>query len=187
MLDARSLAAERRRFLVATRGGIWFPLAGTAFWGLLGVAGFVWTGRTWCLVILSLGVLAVPVAVALLRKLVRRLEVKSPLATLILPAMLPVGLSLGMAAAAFRADPSLVPLALVIGFASHWPAVGWLFGTRVYAVHALVRVGVATAVWFGLPGGRFTVLPLAVSVVYAGTAVFVLRAVRRAREGAGEA
>ena len=71
------------------------------------------------------------------KKLVAHLMLKSPLASLILPALLPVALSLGMALAAFNSDMTLVPLALVIGLASHWPAVGWFYETPIFAVHSL--------------------------------------------------
>ena len=61
-------------------------------------------------------VVATPIAIILFKKLVSHLALKSPLATLILPALLPVALSLAIAAAAFNSDMSLVPLALVIGW-----------------------------------------------------------------------
>jgi hypothetical protein len=84
---------------------------------------------------------------------------------LILPVLLPVALSLGMAASAFYSDLSLVPLVLVIGLASHWPAVGWLYETSIFTVHAIVRVLLAVAIWFLLPEARFTLLPLSIGGV----------------------
>jgi hypothetical protein len=154
MLDTEMPAAERRRFFVETRGGVYFPVAGVIFWLVLGAAGFWLSERTWCVVVLSVAVVATPIAIILFKKLVSRVALKSPLATLILPALLPVGLSLGMAVAAFNSDMSLVPLALVIGLASHWPAVGWLYETAIFTVHAIVRVSLATAIWFLLPEAR---------------------------------
>jgi Family of unknown function (DUF7010) len=183
MLDAEILTAERRRFFVETRGGVYFPIAGVIFWLLLGVAGFRLSERTWCVMVLCLAAAATPVAIVLFRKLVAHLALKSPLATLILPALLPVALSLGMAAAAFYTDLSLVPLALVIGLASHWPAVGWLFGTPIFTVHAIVRVLLAVAIWFLLPDARFTWLPISTAAVYAVTALWILLEVRRVEEG----
>lgn len=187
MLDAAALAMERRRALVATRGLLPVPVAGVALWGGLGIAGFFWTPGTWCLVVLVGSLLATPVAVAAVRRLARHLAGATPLATLIPPAMLPVALSLALAAAAYRADPSLVPLVLVVGFACHWPVVGWLLGTRVYAAHAVVRVLVGVALWLLVPDGRFTVLPLATAGVYAGTVVLVVGAVGRAGRELGAA
>jgi len=187
VLDAERLAAERRRFFVATKGGVYFPVAGVVFWGVLGGLGFVWSERTWCLAVLCVAVVVTPVAVVLFKKLVAHLALKSPVATLILPAMLPVALSLGMAGAALRSDPSLVPLAVVIGLASHWPSVGWMFGTSIYAVHAMVRVAVAVAIWFLWPEARFTWLPLSIALVYAVTALWVLSRVRQLEaDAAGE-
>ena len=178
-LDADALTAERRRFFVETRGGIYFPIAGTIFWLLLGVAGFFLSERTWCVVILSAAVVATPIAIILFKKLVSHLALKSPLATLILPALLPVALSLGMAVPAFFSDLSLVPLALVIGLASHWPAVGWLYETSIFTVHAIVRVLLAVAIWFLFPEARFTLLPLSTAVLYAVTSFWILRELRR--------
>jgi hypothetical protein len=107
-------------------------------------------------VVLAAAGVATPVSVILFKKLVAHLERKSPVATLTLPALLPVALSLGMVTAALRSAPSLVPLALVIGPACHWPAVGWMLGTKIYAVHAIVRVAVAVAIRFLWPEARFT-------------------------------
>jgi hypothetical protein len=187
VFDAEMLIAERRRFFVETRGGVYFPISGVIFWLLLGVAGFHWSERTWCVVVLSAAVAAMPIAIILFKKLVAHLALKSPLATLILPALLPVALSLGMAVPAFYSDPSLVPLALVIGLASHWPSVGWLYGTPIFAVHAVMRVLLAAAIWFLLPEGRFTWLPISTAIVYALTSVWILRDVRRLEEAASRA
>ena len=85
MLDAEVLAAERRGFFVAARGGVYFPVAGAMFWGVLGGVGFVWSERTWCVVVLSAAGVVTPVAVVLFKKLVAHLAVKSPVATWILP------------------------------------------------------------------------------------------------------
>lgn len=62
---------------------------------------------------IRVAVVVTPIAVILFKKLVSHLVLKSPLATLILPALLPVALSLGMAVAAFSPDLTLVPLTLV--------------------------------------------------------------------------
>jgi len=133
-------------------------------------------------VVLAAAGVATPVSVILFKKLVAHLERKSPVATLTLPALLPVALSLGMVTAALRSAPSLVPLALVIGLACHWPGVGWMLGTKIYAVHAIVRVAVAVAIWFLWPEARCTCLPLSIGLVYAVTAVTVLRRVRQLQE-----
>jgi hypothetical protein len=182
MLDPETLTAERHRFFVATRGGVHFPIAGSIFWLLLGGAGFFLSERAWCVMVMGLTVAATPFAMVLFRKLVARLALKSPLATLILPALLPVALSPGMIAAAFQSDPSLVPLALVIGLACHWPVVGWLFGTPIYTVHTIVRVLLAVAIWFLLPDARFTLLPVSTGLLYALTAFWILRELRPGEE-----
>ena len=173
--NAEMLTEERRRFFVATRGGVYFPIAGAIFWLVLGVAGFFLSERTWCVVILSVAVVTTPIAIILFKKLVSHLVPKSPLATLILPALLPVALSLGMTLAAFYSDLSLVPLLLVVGLASHWPAVGWLFGTSIFTVHAIVRVLLAVSIWFLFPDARFTLLPISIGLLYAVTSFWIFR------------
>jgi hypothetical protein len=76
-----------------------------------------------------------------------------------------------------------VPLVIVIGLASHWPAVGWMFDTPIYWLHSVVRVALAVALWFLLPDGRFTWLPLSIGGVYAATALLVWRELHRAESG----
>jgi len=71
-------------------------------------------------------------------------------------------------------DPSSVPLALVIGLASDSPGVGWLFGTSIYAVHAIVRVAVVVAIRLLWTAARFTWPPLSIAVVYAVTVLPVV-------------
>ena len=179
MLDADALNAEGRRFFVETKGAVYVQLTGTVFWLTLGVAGFFWSERTWCLIALGTSVLATPIAILLVRKLVARLALKSPLATLILSAMLPVALGLGVAIAAYTVNRSLVPLMLVIGFATHWPVVGWMYRTPIYTVHTIVRVVLAVTIWLQWPEARFTWVPISASFVYGITSLWILRALRR--------
>jgi len=179
MLEAAVLDAERRRFFLETKGAVYVQLTGTVFWLALGLAGFVWSGRTWCLIVLGASVLATPIAILLVRRLAARLALKSRLAMLIPPAMLPVALGLGLAIAAYTVDPSLVPLLLVIGFATHWPVVGWMYGSPIYAVHTIVRVVLAVAIWLLWPEARFTWVPISASVVYGVTSLWILRDLRR--------
>lgn len=94
-----------------------YRIAGAIFWQVLGGAGFCLSERTWCVLVLSVAIVATPIAIILFKKLVSHLTLKSPLATLISPALLPVALSLGIAAAAaFDSNLSLVPLVLMIGW-----------------------------------------------------------------------
>lgn len=184
MIDAGVLAVERRSFFLATNGGVLVLLTGAAFWTLLGGLGFVWSARTWCVVMLRVGAVALPLGVVFLLWLERRLAHRSALSSLVPPALLPVALWLGVALAAYRSDPSLVPLVLVVGFASHWPVVGWAFDTPILAVHAVVRAGTAVALWMLVPSARFTWMPISIGVVYALTALWVSYRVRRLRTSA---
>src|SRR6266498_203040 len=158
MLDGEMLTVEQRRFFVETRCGVYFPIAGAIFWLVLGVAGFYLSERTWCVMVLSVAIVATPIAIILFKKPVSHLALKSPLATLILPASLHVALSLAIGVAALNSDISLVLLSLVIVLASHWSAVGWLYEKWIFTVHAIVRGSLATAIWLLLPESRFTLL-----------------------------
>ena len=95
MLDGEMLTVDQRRFFVETRGGVYFPIAGAIFWLVLGVAVFYLPERTWCVMVLSVAVVATPIAIILFKKLVSHLALKSPLAPLILSALLPVSLVVG--------------------------------------------------------------------------------------------
>jgi len=86
MLDGEMLTVDQRRFFGETRGDVYFSIAGAIFWLVLGVAVFYLPERTWCVMVLSVAVVATPIAIILFKKLVSHLALKSPLATLILPA-----------------------------------------------------------------------------------------------------
>jgi Family of unknown function (DUF7010) len=147
-IDVQMLGAERRRFFLATQGGVYFPITGAIFWLGLGVAGFYLSPRTWCVSVLSAGFIAIPIGIVLFKKVGCSFDAQVTAGKLDFAGLLPVVLSLGMALAAFNSDMTLVPLALVIGLASHWPAVGWFYETPIFAVHSFARVVSAVALWF---------------------------------------
>jgi hypothetical protein len=68
MLDGEMLTVEQRRFFVETRGGVYFPIAGAIFWLVLGVTVFYLPERTWCVMVLSVAVVATPIASILFKK-----------------------------------------------------------------------------------------------------------------------
>lgn len=178
-IDAQSLKREKARFFVETRGAVYLPMAGSIYWLALAIAGYFLPGRTWCLVVLTATGLAFLLGLFVARPIVAKLSLKSPLASLFLPALLPVALSYGITIPAFYTEISLVPLTWAIGLASHWPAFGWIYGNSTYIVHAVVRTVLAAGIWFLLPEGRFTLLPLAISLVYVATSVWQVRELRR--------
>jgi hypothetical protein len=81
-----------------------------------------------------------------------------------------------LAISAWWSYPPLVPLILGIGLSLHWPVIGWSYGkTALYSAHAVVRAIACFSIWNWLPEGRFTVLPLSVSITYAITVLAIAR------------
>ena len=182
-LSPEVVAAERRRLFVDARAGISLPVAGAVYWLALGAAGFALDEYVWCLVAFSASGLIFPLGLLLSKPLGARLLLDSPLAGVVLPALVPVGLSFGVTIPAFYVDPTLVPLSLAVGMSLHWPVIGWLYGRPEFVAHAVVRVLLAVALWVALPGARFTALPLAVGAVYCATVAALWVGVRRAEAG----
>jgi hypothetical protein len=75
----------------------------------------------------------------------------------------------------------LLPLALAVGMSLHFPILGWMYGSRICALHPIVRTALALGVWMVLPGSRFTILPLVVMMIYVVTAPVKRREIMHAR------
>ncbi|MGA0560149.1 DUF7010 family protein [Larkinella sp. VNQ87] len=176
------LDRERRHVFISSNGGIALPAAGAIYWLALGVAGFYLRPGLWMLVAFSASGLIFPLGLWLQKPLRANLMLKSPLAGLVGPALLSMMLSWPVTIAASGVHSSLAPLALAIGMSLHWPAIGWLFNCRVCHAHALVRVLVVTAIWYGFPAERFTAVPLAVALVYVLTVWGLIRSVTHIRQ-----
>jgi hypothetical protein len=175
MIDSKLLDCERELFFLQTQGGVYFPILGAIFWTSLGVAGYFLSPQTWCFAVLCLIAVVLPIGIALFRRLVKKLLLKSPLASLILPALVPVCLSFAITVPAYFTDISLVPLTLVLGLTFHWPVVGWLYNQPVFIIHSLVRTTVAVFMWSFFPEHIFTLLPILIGLLYLITAWWLLR------------
>lgn len=80
-----------------------------------------------------------------------------------------------------------MPLILAIGMSIHWPVIGWTYGrTLLYTAHAVSRAIVCFILWNWFPTTRFTLLPLAVCVIYLATvlAIFVAASPKRSAASA---
>ncbi len=168
---AEAVLEDRRAAYVRLRGGYPFPIAGIFYWGALSVLGLFVTGKTWGLWAFIGSGSIFPLALlfgALFR--VPFMADKTAVSTLLGPAFLSMLLFWPMAIAAFWSAPDLVPLILAIGMSIHWPIIGWSYGrVPIYAAHALVRALAVFAIWVLLPEARFTLVPLAVAIIYALT------------------
>ncbi|MBD2704033.1 hypothetical protein IC229_25535 [Spirosoma sp. BT702] len=180
---AQQLDQERRRFLIQSNGGISLPAAGALYWLALGIAGFWLSPGRWMLVAFIASGLIFPLGLALQKPLKTSITTKSPLSSLIGPALIAMMLSWPVTIAASGVNKSLVPLALAIGMSLYWPVIGWLFNSRTCLIHAIGRTLLATALWYLFPNDRFTFIPLCVALLY-GLAIWGLkREVAQARLG----
>lgn len=179
-MTTEELNAEKSKYIVATNGGIALPVAGFIYWLLLGMAGFYLEANTWALLGFFTSGLIFPLGLLLQKPLHANLMVKGPLSGLVLPAMTSMFLSWPMIIAGYLTDVSLVPLLLTIGMSLHWPAIGWMYGSKTCLIHAISRVALVTLLWFALPEYRFTVIPLVVSLIYLITIFGLKSEVRKA-------
>jgi hypothetical protein len=174
-LDAEILR-ERLASYVRLRGGFPAPLAGATYWAAVGSLGYVVGPQQWVLWAFIASGAIFPLAIlyaAIFRN--NFLKDKNALGSVLLPAFISMLLFWPMAVAAWWAEVQLVPLVLAIGMSLHWPVIGWSYGrTALFAAHAIVRAVTVFLVWWLVPDGRFTLLPISVAVIYLGTVVAIL-------------
>lgn len=175
MIDSNLLDRERELFFMQTQGSVYLPIIGIVFWPSLGVAGYFLSPQAWCFTVLFLFAAMLPVAIVLFRYLVKKLSLKSPFASLILPALVPVAMALCITVPVYYADISLVPLTIVLSLALHWPVIGWLYNQPVFIIHALARTVVVMSMWFFFPEHLFTWLPISIGLLYLLTTWWLLR------------
>ncbi|HEY4355867.1 MAG TPA: hypothetical protein VGN16_08980 [Acidobacteriaceae bacterium] len=171
------LMEERQAAFFRLRGGYPIPLAGGIWWALLGGMGFVVHNRgLWIFLAFALSGVLFPLAL-LLSKLfhVDFMKDRTPVSDVVFPAMGSMLLFWPMAIAAYWSFPQLVPLILGVGMSIMWPVIGWSYGrTALYSTHAIVRAVVCFVIWNWWPAARFTVLPLAVSLIYVVSVVAMI-------------
>src|SRR5687768_10950514 len=71
-------------------------------------------------------------------------------------------------------DPEAQLLAMAILYCIDFYVMGWAFGSRLFGIHAAVRTALVTAIWFGAPELRLSLLPLAVALLYLLTVPAIL-------------
>lgn len=74
--------------------------------------------------------------------------------------------------------PQALLLVMAIAYCLDFYVMSWAFGTRLFGVHAAVRVVTVSLIWFTVPQWRMSVLPAVVAVMYVGT-VLVIPPLRR--------
>ena len=179
MINSELFDREREQFFLQTQGGVYFPILGALFWLSLSVAGYFLTPRVWCISVLGFFALMIPISIIFFRMLVNKLLLKSPFASLIFIALMPVFLSFVIMVPVYFSDPSLVPFTIVISLTFHWPIIGWLYNQPVFLIHSLVRTLIAVLMWLFLPQYSFTLLPFLIGILYLITAWWVLRSLHQ--------
>lgn len=175
MIDSDLLDQERALIFLHTQGSVYLPLIGIVFWPSLGIAGYFLSAQVWCLSVLAIFAALLPISIVVLSVLLKKISSKSPLATLMWPALLPVFMSFGFTLTVYFSDLSLVPVAFVLGLALHWPVFAWLYNQPVYGVHFVLRTVMAVSFWFFFPQHVYTLLPIFVGVLYLITAWWLIR------------
>ena len=182
-LDNSTLQQARLDLLSRSGGIVAFPVAGALYWLAMGICGYTLDHDSWRIVALIGSAMLFPTAFLLATLFKANIFVRdNPLASLAgLPmatvGLLPFALYIVLDGSAIQ----LLPLALAIGMSLHFPILGWMYGSRVCALHPIVRTASALGVWMIFPGGRFTILPLVVMVIYVITAPLLRAEIVRAR------
>jgi hypothetical protein len=167
---------ERLASYVRLRGGFPVPLAGATYWAAVGGLGYVAGPSQWVFWSFIASGTIFPLAILYAAAFRNNfLKDKNALGGVLLPAFISMLLFWPMAIAAWWAEVQLVPLVLAIGMSLHWPVIGWSYGrTALFAAHAVVRAIVVFLIWWLMPDGRFTLLPISVAVIYLGTVLAIL-------------
>ena len=69
--------------------------------------------------------------------------------------------------------PEALLLVMAIAYCLDFYVMSWAFGSRIFSVHATVRVVFVSLIWFAMPQWRTSVLPALVTALYLGTVVII--------------
>lgn len=177
------LRTEKMKLIVLMNGGIAAPMAGAIYWFALYILGIYVSNNTWCLIAFITSGLIFPLALLLQKPAKSNLMVKNnALSGVVFASLINIVLGWSITIAVFFTNLVLVPLVLAINMSLHFSGFGWSFDSKAIMLHPIVRAVVVTALWYLLPEYRFTAIPLAVSLIYLGTILLVLREVAAARK-----
>ena len=176
------LLRERLGAYIRLRGGYPIPLAGAVYWLGLAALGYrMFLPDQWTFIAFVLSGSIFPLALLFSRLLrINFMRDRTAVSDVMFPAFIAMFLFWPMVIAAWWTNVQLVPLILAIGMSLHWPVIGWTYGrTALYTAHAVVRAIVCFLIWWLLPDGRFTLLPLSVAVIYLLTVIAIFIDSRR--------
>ncbi|MDO8289175.1 MAG: hypothetical protein Q7T44_08155 [Parvibaculum sp.] len=89
-----------------------------------------------------------------------------------------IALSFPLVIASFIYFPEAMLLVMAIAYCIDFYVMSWAFGTRIFGIHAAVRVLLASFFWFMFPATREIVIPVIVASCYMAT-VLLIPPVRR--------
>lgn len=89
-----------------------------------------------------------------------------------------IALSFPIVIAAFLYFPQALVLVMAIAYCLDFHVMTWAFGSRIFGIHAALRMTTVSVIWFALPDWRMTVLPATVAFAYLVT-VILLPVLRR--------
>jgi hypothetical protein len=183
---AQALVEERNATFFRLRGGYPVPLAGAIWWAALSLLGYHARPHLWIFIAFATSGLVFPLAILLGRICrVNFMSDRSAISDLMFPTLIPMVLFWPVAFAAYPTAPALVPLIMAIGMSVAWPVMGWIYGrTALFTAHAIVRAIACYVLWNWFPSTRFTLLPLAVSLIYVATIIVTLIASAPSRQPA---
>jgi hypothetical protein len=171
-----ALRDAREASYVRLQGGFPVLLAGATYWAGLAAAGYLLELRFWFPIALFGSGTIFPLAVmygAIFGN--NFLKDRSPVTSVLLPAFIAMLLFWPMAIGALWTAKDLFPLILAVGLSLHFPVIGWSYNrTWLYMNHALIRAVAVFMVWWLVPEGRYTLLPLVVVAAYLITAAIVI-------------
>lgn len=166
---------DRLQSYLNVNGGYTFPLAGATYWAALALYGVTADLAAWNIVALIASGTIFPLAVLYSRICsVDFFNNPSSVDTFLGPAFTGMLLFYAILVPLYLEYPEAVPLVLAIGMSMHWPIIGWSYGRSfLYSAHAVIRAMAVMYIWTFLPGDRTTLLPLAVTVAYLVTVVWI--------------
>lgn len=177
----QTLKEHRLAQYLRLQGGFPVPLAGAAYWLLLGFLGFSMDLQQWAAIALPASGAIFPLALlfAAIFKC-HFMKDKSAVGDVLLPALISMLLFWPMLFVAAKTAPELVPLILAIGMSIHWPVIGWGYGkTGLYSAHSITRAIVCAFLFMQFPEHTLTWMPLTVAAIYLLTVAAIIFDVRR--------
>lgn len=164
---AQELESLRADFSREMGRSLALPIAGAVAWATAGIAALFLAPRNATFVLLFATGAIFPVALLLGRQLGENiLSRENPLARLMGLSVLMVNLLWALHITLLFRDIDYFPLSLGIGLGLHWVVFSWIKGHPVGLVHALVRTGLVTGLWWLFPGDRITAVAAGVVVAY---------------------